>query len=46
MVADSYVAWLPVSRAQLRVFDESAHFPNVEEPERYVGEIAVFLQVD
>ncbi|TDW97685.1 proline iminopeptidase [Kribbella sp. VKM Ac-2566] len=33
-------------RAQLRVFDESAHFPNVEEPERYVAEIAAFLHTD
>ncbi|WP_460667030.1 alpha/beta fold hydrolase [Kribbella swartbergensis] len=29
--------------ARLRVFDDSAHFPNVEETERYVDEIAVFL---
>jgi proline iminopeptidase len=33
-------------RAQLRVFDESAHFPNVEEPERYVAEIAAFLHTN
>ncbi|WP_165547396.1 alpha/beta fold hydrolase [Kribbella sindirgiensis] len=32
--------------ARLRVFDESAHFPNVEEPERYVAEIAAFLHTD
>jgi proline iminopeptidase len=30
-------------QAHLRVFDESAHFPNVEETERYVNEIAAFL---
>lgn len=29
-------------RAQLRVFDDSAHFPNVEEPDRYLAEIAAF----
>ena len=30
-------------RAQLRVFEESAHFPNVEEPDRYTAAIAAFL---
>ncbi|MGW7682478.1 alpha/beta fold hydrolase [Kribbella sp. NPDC054772] len=30
-------------RAVLRVFDNSAHFPNVEEPDRYITEIADFL---
>lgn len=30
-------------RAQLRVFHDSAHFPNVEEPERYVDAVAGFL---
>ncbi|MGW6279287.1 alpha/beta fold hydrolase [Kribbella sp. NPDC055071] len=29
--------------AQLRVFEDSAHFPNVEEPDRYTAEIASFL---
>lgn len=29
--------------AQLRVFEGSAHFPNVEEPDRYVGEVTAFL---
>ena len=29
-------------RAQLCVFGESAHFPNVEEPDRYLAEIAAF----
>lgn len=29
--------------ARLRVFDDSAHFPNVEETERYIDEIAAFL---
>ncbi|MEV4266417.1 alpha/beta hydrolase [Kribbella sp. NPDC049584] len=29
--------------AQLQVFDHSAHFPNVEEPERYVGAVAAWL---
>jgi proline iminopeptidase len=29
--------------AELRVFGESAHFPNVEEPDRYAAEIAAFL---
>ncbi|MFG1906782.1 alpha/beta fold hydrolase [Kribbella sp. NPDC048928] len=30
-------------RAELRVFEDSAHFPNVEETTRYVGEVARFL---
>jgi proline iminopeptidase len=30
-------------RAELRVFEDSAHFPNVEETARYVEEIADFL---
>jgi proline iminopeptidase len=29
--------------ARLRVFENSAHFPNAEEPDRYVAEIAGFL---
>lgn len=29
-------------QAQLHVFGESAHFPNVEEPDRYLAEIAAF----
>jgi len=29
--------------AQLVVFDQSAHFPNVDEPDRYVEEIINFL---
>jgi proline iminopeptidase len=30
-------------QAQLCVFDDSAHFPNVEEPGRYVNAVAAFL---
>jgi proline iminopeptidase len=29
--------------AELRVFEDSAHFPNVEEPDRYVEEVARLL---
>ncbi len=33
-------------RARLRIFDNSAHFPNVDEPDRYVEEIKSFLADD
>lgn len=33
-----------IPRARLVVFDESAHFPDMEEPRRYAGEVKAFVQ--